>query len=77
MISNVSTGGVFDFSPVNLRNYSLGSVKIARYNSKTKLVETIGRNDIYSFKQAGDSADYIVIKQDSYNTNGVYVFELE
>lgn len=77
MISNVSTGGVFDFSPVNLKNYSLGSVKIARYNSKTKLVETIGRNDINSFKQAGDSADYIVIKQDSYNTNGVYVFELE
>ena len=74
LLSSMQNGGQYDFSPQNLRCYSLGTSKIALYDSRLKRVETITADDIRTYQHIADDADFIVIKQDSFNTKVVFVY---
>ena len=72
--NTVDQNGKYDFSPSNLISSLIKSTYICRYNSKTQTVEPIKHSDLRSQRVYGDEADFIVLKQQSLNTQCVYVF---
>lgn len=67
--------GVYNFDLINLKNYQIQTSSMCRFNLKTGRLVQIGADEIRTAKQYGNDADFVLIRQDGYNTHCVFVYE--
>lgn len=72
--SNVKKGEQYDFAPVNLNNSQVNINKICCYDAESGIISTITVNELRAGKIYGDSADYILIRQDGLITQCIFVY---
>ena len=66
--------GKYDFSAANLLNSNINTTNICRFDTKSKTVRSIDKNDIRSYVTHGEDADIIVLKQRTANTQCIFVY---
>ena len=61
----------------NLNQYLLTTTNVVRYNLSTKTLIPAKANGIKTYLSNNGDADYVVLKQNAYNTNMVVIYEKE
>ena len=73
-LSNEKSGGTYDFSFNNLRLYGAGTTNIICYDMNTNEISVISGSEIYTKRTDGDSADYVVLRQNNYAPAAIFVY---
>lgn len=74
MFMTNSDTGADDFSLENLRNFTFNTDNIAIINLTEKTVKTGKAEDIRTYKNAGDYADFVLLRQRQLVTSGCFVY---
>lgn len=70
-------GGGYLYESENLNQYLLTTTNVVRYNLSTKTLIPAKANGIKTYLSNNGDADYVVLKQNAYNTNMVVIYEKE
>lgn len=77
-LSRTSNGsGGYLYEAEYLNQYLLTTANVVRYNLSTKTLTPIKASGIQTYLSNNGDADYVVLKQNAYNTNMVVIYEKE
>ncbi|MBP3337097.1 MAG: hypothetical protein J6L59_01670 [Clostridia bacterium] len=75
-ITNVKDDfGEYDYSFENLKNCYINTRYIIKYDSKTKKLRPLLLNELKTYMTHGNENHFVVLRQNVFNINSVYVFE--